>query len=424
MNNKNRDKMDKLQSYSYSGIPFRLDLPEDIQARLVVDDLYKLVAFESKTLKFNLAWSPYVGPLSLPEGYQPLEDVFVEILDETQLPVQLGILTVNNRVGRALMHGFVRGVVLWSVLYFLFQISIIWTLVAAVLVTLSLATRKYFQFSAILKYVFRIEEMEYVFSIPEKHIKRFEEILKSMDGSGFVSMEQVLRWHLEESERALDAGRIYDARESVFKASKLADDIGSDFLVREVRRQESRIAGFFRGGSRALSLHQELVSGAKSLLKQEDQKNLDHILELIGLKNYQQAMEEVQQLRNKYSEAPIQALLLFLGSNIHRRRQEVDQEIASLSEFLDINPNHPLAEHNLGNAYSAKREYERAERHYLNAIEALDGNYPLAICNLGLLYVKMGRIIEAKEKLSRAEGLNAPENSLNALRKRLGNSIV
>jgi len=214
-------------------------------------------------------------------------------------------------------------------------------------------------------------------------------------------------------------GAQYRAIQMLLHAETYAKHLGDEHLINAVKHNQGFIAGQFVGMSPALNFHAELVKAAKKQIDDIDAKVLDELLEYIGIEQYDRSLDWIDKLLNKYDLPDVKACLLFLKSNIYHRTQRLKEEIEILKEFCKIKPRHPLAEHNLGVAYSSLNDYDMAERHYLKAIELMGGNYPLANCNLGIMYTEMNRLEAAKEQLLKAEKSNAPENTLNALRKRI-----
>ncbi|MGB2696467.1 MAG: tetratricopeptide repeat protein, partial [Candidatus Zixiibacteriota bacterium] len=212
-------------------------------------------------------------------------------------------------------------------------------------------------------------------------------------------------------------GAQYRASQMLLHAEMFAKHLGDERLINAVKHNQGFVAGRFRGMSPTLNLHAELAEAAKKQVDDSDAKYLDELMEYIGFEQYDRSLDCINKLLNKYDHPDVQAYLLFLKSNIYQRAQKPKEEIEILKKFCQIKPQHPLAEHNLGLAYSRLKNYNMAEKYFLKAIELMNGYYPLAICNLGIMYVEKGLLEDAKEQLLKAEKLNAPENSLNALRR-------
>jgi tetratricopeptide (TPR) repeat protein len=153
----------------------------------------------------------------------------------------------------------------------------------------------------------------------------------------------------------------------------------------------------------------------------KNEKEVDELMRYIEFEMYDQCLDIIDRLLCKYpgDNIDIQSFLYFIKSNIYHRTHKVDEEISCLLEFNKIKPDMPIVEHNLGNTFSKQKNSNVAEKHYLKAIELMGGIYPLAFCNLGLLYVDMHRIKDAKEQLAKAEKFGAPKNSIDILRKRI-----
>lgn len=214
-------------------------------------------------------------------------------------------------------------------------------------------------------------------------------------------------------------GAQYGAIQMLLHAETYAKHLGDEQLIDAVKHNHGFVAGQFVGMSPTLNFHAELVEAAKKQVDNSGAKDIDELLEYIGFEQYDRSLDWLNKLLTKYDHPDVRACLMFLKSNIYHRMQKSTEEIEILNKFCRIKPQHPLAEHNLGVAYSNLKNYDMAEKHFLKAIELMNGNYPLANCNLGIMYTEMGRLEVAKEQLLKAEKSNAPENTLNALRRRI-----
>lgn len=214
-------------------------------------------------------------------------------------------------------------------------------------------------------------------------------------------------------------GNQYTAYQMIAQAVKYANYLGDQKLIEQVKHNAGFIYGFFIGKSPVLKLHEELIAKARKGIGKKNEKEIDELHEHIVNENYDQCFMLIDRLLKKYENIDVKSLLIFLKANIYRRTDKTEREIDTLYEFCKLKPNNPLAEHNLGQASSKIKKYDIAEKHFLKAIELMGGNYPLAYCNLGIMYADWNRIKDAKEQLEKAEKMEAPENSLNILRKRI-----
>ena len=161
----------------------------------------------------------------------------------------------------------------------------------------------------------------------------------------------------------------------------------------------------------------DLIEGAKA--GSGSPGEIEDILEYVGYQNYEFALDRLDSLEQRCKHPDVLAFVYFIKSNIYVRMDEWDKDIEMLEIFSKIRPDEPMVEQNFAVAYSSLGDYERAERHYLRAIELMGGHYPLAVCNLGMLYTNMGRLEDARQQLERAEAQGAPENPLQRLRNKI-----
>lgn len=214
-----------------------------------------------------------------------------------------------------------------------------------------------------------------------------------------------------------------DDRDSALRmirgAEMYADHLKDNQLINTVRKNVSFILNRFIGQSPTQKLHEELIEAAKKQVDVLVSKQIDELNSLVGLGVYDRSLTLIDRLLKLYDHPDVKAELLFLKSNIYRRMERPIKEIKVLEEFCKIKPQNPLAEHNLGVAHLKLKDYVTGENHLREAIKRMNGNYPLAICNLGIAYVQMGKLKAAKEQLLKAEKLNSPKSTLNILRKRI-----
>lgn len=86
-------------------------------------------------------------------------------------------------------------------------------------------------------------------------------------------------------------------------------------------------------------------------------------------------------------------------ARIYQFRNETDKSIAQVNKILAIDSNYAEAYFTAGMTYFKRREYEKAIPN-LNKAIALANRRPVMLCILGAVYVKTGRIEEAKELLA------------------------
>lgn len=149
---------------------------------------------------------------------------------------------------------------------------------------------------------------------------------------------------------------------------------------------------------------------------------LNEIYELspqIISENYDAPLSKIDFLLGKYKDLEsVQKYLIYLRSNIYRRKGKSKEEIKELERYLMLYPEpDPIVEHNLGVAYSrlydeypkmAKEYLGRAEEHLLKAIDIIDGVYALAIYNLFFVYVKLRDRENAKRVKDKLVALGIP----------------
>lgn len=218
----------------------------------------------------------------------------------------------------------------------------------------------------------------------------------------------------------LHVGAQYDSLEMISHAEVYAKRLGDAELLHTVEHNHGYILSRFMGTSPVLNLHSELIEAAKKQMNPPE--SIEELLQYIGFGQYDRSLSWIDELSKTYNHPDIQAWLLFTKSNIYHRTQKPKEEVEVLKQFCKIKPQFPLAEHNLGVAYSMEKDYNMAEKHLLKAIQLMNGNYPLAICNIGMVYADTGRLEAAIEQLLKAEKLNTPANSLEALKRHIAES--
>lgn len=160
-------------------LPFILNLPKSMQLRIVETTPFMMVDFEDGDLKFNLAWSPYNGPPTLPDGYS-LFDFFVIKSSGGELECIIGNLDPKLIIKRILVQGFILGGISF---FFLSLMPFISFFLAAIITFILIGFLSFISYktqASILKYIFTYEGIEYVFSVKEDGIEAFEKILSSM----------------------------------------------------------------------------------------------------------------------------------------------------------------------------------------------------------------------------------------------------
>jgi tetratricopeptide (TPR) repeat protein len=214
-------------------------------------------------------------------------------------------------------------------------------------------------------------------------------------------------------------GNQYSAYDMIRHAREHANYLNDKELIDHVEHNRGFISSFFMGKSNTLHFHEEMINKAKMQMGKKLEKEIDELKEHIEFEMYDQSLKMINRLLDNYHHVDIQSLLYFIKSNVYHRKHEFEKEIEALYELNKLKPNFPLAEHNLGNAFSQLRKYNDAEKHFSKAIELMGGNYPLAYCNLGLMYCDMNRKKDAKELLEKVRKMDPPENSLSMLKKRI-----
>lgn len=212
-------------------------------------------------------------------------------------------------------------------------------------------------------------------------------------------------------------GAQYESLRMISHAEVYAKRLGDTELLNAVEHNHGYILGRFMGTSPVLNLHAELIEAARKQI--DHSENIDELMQYIGFGQYDRALSWIDELSNRYNHPDTQAWLSFTKSNIYHRMQKLQEEIEILKQFCQIKPQFPLAEHNLGIAYSMLKDYNMAEKHLLKAIKLMNGNYPLAICNLGMVYADTGRLEAARKQLLTAENSDTPVNSLEVLRRHI-----
>jgi tetratricopeptide (TPR) repeat protein len=84
------------------------------------------------------------------------------------------------------------------------------------------------------------------------------------------------------------------------------------------------------------------------------------------------------------------------------KNKQYDDIMSLLKETVELNPDDPINHYKLGLIYDFKKEYESAESAYKKSIELKSDN-ARALNALGRLYMKTGRLAEAKETLEAAK---------------------
>ncbi len=220
-------------------------------------------------------------------------------------------------------------------------------------------------------------------------------------------------------------GDQYEADKMLDESAKYANLSGDLKLIGEIQNLQVFVAKRFLGHSSVSDYHKKFLESAQKHMDDSDKARIDELLQLIRMRRYELSIFIIDSLLKKYDNPDIQAWLLWNKSNIFQRTQKNKDEIELLEKIYKlIKPIHPLVEHNLGLANAKLNNYEIAEKHFLNAIEYMKGEYPLAICNLGIMYINMGRISSAKKQLSmvlklKEKDIDVPEYSLNFLKKQI-----
>src|ERR1035437_1747301 len=129
---------------------------------------------------------------------------------------------------------------------------------------------------------------------------------------------------------------------------------------------------------------------------------IKEILDYVVSENYDAALAGIDSMMRQEQLSDVRELLIWTKSNIFQRRRQTSREIDELATVSALKE-HPLFELNLGIAYSRESNRKEAEVHFSRAIELMDGKYPLATFNLGILYCDTGRSREARLRLEDLE---------------------
>lgn len=93
--------------------------------------------------------------------------------------------------------------------------------------------------------------------------------------------------------------------------------------------------------------------------------------------------------------------------SIYVKSKQYDEITVLLKEAVELSPDDPVNHYKLGLIYDFKKEYDNAIATYKKAIELKPDN-ARALNALGRLYMKTGRLSEAKEALEAAKKLIQP----------------
>lgn len=131
--------------------------------------------------------------------------------------------------------------------------------------------------------------------------------------------------------------------------------------------------------------------------------NLEARRELATLYRKSNLTNEAEQqyreiLRIKKNDADARNVL----TAIYVKTKKYDELITLLQEGVELAPNDPASHYKLGLIYEFKKDYDAAEAQYKKAIE-LKGDHAKSLNALGRIYLKMGKINEAKEVLEAAK---------------------
>lgn len=168
------------------------------------------------------------------------------------------------------------------------------------------------------------------------------------------------------------------------------------------------------------TLNAELLREATAQLNSPDSKQVNAILKSMIRKRYDEALDAIERMLAIQHHPDVQTLLLWTKSNIYQRTRRTQEEIVVLMQLCALR-SHPLFELNLGIANSRLKKYQEAEDHYMRAIEIMNGRYPLATFNLGIMYCDVGRRSEASKQLRALEvsAEAAPAQLVEKLRRRV-----
>ena len=213
-------------------------------------------------------------------------------------------------------------------------------------------------------------------------------------------------------------GNKYKAIEMISCAENYAMILSDQGLINAAHNNNQFVHSRFQGKAGA-PFDQQLRDNARAKLNVNDKSRMDLIYEYLRYQKHELCLETIDCFLRENKDVDVQALLLFIKSNVHYQMMDFENQLGALKMFSEIKPEHPLGEHNLGVAYWELKNYVNAEKHFLKAIDLLHGEYPLARCNLGSMYVDLGRLDDAKEQLSKVENANAPITKLETLKRKI-----
>jgi len=87
--------------------------------------------------------------------------------------------------------------------------------------------------------------------------------------------------------------------------------------------------------------------------------------------------------------------------SIYVKNKQYDEITALLKEAVELNPDDPNNHYKLGLIYDFKKDYENASASYKKAIE-IKADHARSLNALGRLYMKAGKLSEARETLEAA----------------------
>lgn len=95
----------------------------------------------------------------------------------------------------------------------------------------------------------------------------------------------------------------------------------------------------------------------------------------------------------------------YLG-NIYSKKNEYDKAEAYYKKAIELEPDYSMAHYNLGIFYNNRKDPKKAEKHYLRAVE-IDPDYAFAHNNLGLIYYRKNEYDKAELHFQKTININS-----------------
>jgi tetratricopeptide (TPR) repeat protein len=191
-------------------------------------------------------------------------------------------------------------------------------------------------------------------------------------------------------------------------------------IRRSARRPPAAVG---RSGPVPLSsaaLNAELFYEAQRGLSKDDASRIQKIFGMVDHHDYTEAIDLISGMLGTQCSVEVRVLLLWIKSNVYARTQRVAQEVATLAELIPLKT-HPLFELNVGVAKAKLKQFDDAKTHYRRAIDLMEGSYPLAVYNLGILYCAVGDKDSAAQQLHTLKrfGRDVPRQLIEKLARRV-----